>query len=72
MSETNLDSMLPAVRCSDELRQRIEAIAERLAISTAELIRAYVNYCSSRTPSPKSKLIVSSSRKIAQEGQNDK
>lgn len=71
MPDNNLTSTLPAIRCSEGQRQQIETVAGRLAISTAELIRACVDHCLSQIPSPESRLIVRSSRKIAQESQSD-
>jgi len=58
-----LTSTLPVVRCSEEMAERIEYIANYLGVNVSELVRAYVDYCTLWNPHPSAKSLVKASRK---------
>lgn len=64
------DSSLPLVRCSSDLSNKVARVAEHLNVSVAEVIRSFVDFCTTWNPSPSSRSLIRLSQGVAR-GESD-
>ena len=67
ISDKPFTEVIPVVRCSKEMSDRLKEISTELKIDVSELIRAYVHFCTLRQPSTSAKTLIKASRNVGQD-----